>query len=99
MNNNSFYVKLSEEDEEFFMYLMKNECVDYEITHDPMKFVCDELADSYIESNVESELKPIYRKYEKELSEYLYKNIDVDGNTVIELLNDNNYIQSLAKEE
>lgn len=55
----------------------------FKVALDPLEFVCDDLANQYIENIVDDELKPLFRESVDHLSDYIYNNtkdiVDIEG--------------------
>lgn len=85
MNN---YIKVNSKEVEIVESLLMNNDIEYTTTGDPMIFVCEELVDSYIDNNVEDELRPLFRSVKEEMVGCLYEEANniLEGNFVIDVL-------------
>lgn len=82
------YIKVKNDEIEIVESLLINNDIEFETNTDPMVYVCEELVDSYIENNIEEELRPLFREAEKDMVEYIYEeaNNALDGNFTIDTL-------------
>lgn len=85
---NRVYYYINEENKKQVEEFLELNKIENSFTYDPMEFVCEELTESYIENNIEEELKPLFRERKTDIYEYLLAESDnlIDGNMVIDIL-------------